>query len=499
MCLVFVALRLLAVDIAGIVTNDSLGYLRRADDPFGAGFVSQGYRQAAYPLLISISNLVGDVLGWDHIFGVALVQRGLLVVAVGTVIWALRWWSVPVVVVATSSSFVVHADLLLPEGTLVPACLLLGGLLAAAATARTSSPRLAKLAVIAAAATVALSASIKLQYAALILVAAAIAWLVHRDLLISRRFAVTAIGSTAFFVALLGTVQALENRSELGVFEPVSERARAEWYGAWQAVFGVHPDNRDDPQLAEFYDGGNLYTFLHGIERAEPDYPTRARIIRDRVDDMFDAADTTPRAEQVAALLGAMRAGRLDDIDGILDGVLDAPDGDSMARISFNSQFADRRRGHDRCRPQRRRRSRRRHDRAARRLHAAPASGPPRASRRVGGRRPRHDARRVRRSRSSSPRRRVGARICGADRLGVEHRVHRQCPLPARTVGADAGRWDAGGTGHHPTRRQAHRTAPLSTLPGIQPRLSTIPGARQLRDLLRHDSPASASPSTDPC
>ena len=191
-----------------------------------------------------------------------------------------------------------------------------------------------------AAATVVLSASIKLQYAALILVAAAIAWLVYGDMLISRRFAFTAIGSTAFFLALLSTVQALENRAELGVFEPVSERARAEWYGAWQAVFGLHPGNRDEPQLAEFYDGGNLYTFLHGIERAEPDYPTRARIIRDRVEEMFEAADTTPRAEQVAALLGAMRAGRLDDLDGTVDRVLDAPDGDSMERISFNSQFS---------------------------------------------------------------------------------------------------------------------------------------------------------------
>ena len=112
----FVVLRLLAVDLAGIVTNDSLGYLRRADRPFGAGFVSQGYRQAAYPLLISFSNLVGDVFGWDHIFGVALMQRAFLGIALVTVIWGLRWWSTPVVVVATSSSFVVHADLLLPEG-----------------------------------------------------------------------------------------------------------------------------------------------------------------------------------------------------------------------------------------------------------------------------------------------------------------------------------------------------------------------------------------------
>ena len=179
---------------------------------------------------------------------------------------------------------------------------------------------------------------------------------------------------------------------------------------------------------------------------------------------MFEAADTTPRAEQVAALLGAMRAGRLDDIDGILDGVLDAPDGDSLARISFNSQFAtdggativaDLNDGANPCIVttgplvdfmQRLLPDHRGH----RGVLAVSALVVMLAGFAV--------------RRSSSRRRRIGARLCGADRLGVEHRVRRQCPLPARTVGADAGWGDGGGMRRHPTRPQAHRTAPLSTL-----------------------------------
>jgi hypothetical protein len=340
LCLALVACRILAVDLAGVVTNDSLGYLRRAGDPFGAGFVTQGYRQAAYPLLISTGNRVGDLVGWDHIFGVALMQRGLLVAALMTLIWALHWWSAPLVAVATSSSFVVHADLVLPEGTLVPASLLLGGLLAVIVRGRANTPRLARMTLIGAVAAVALCASIKLQYAALILVVAAAAWTAYRDRLVDRRFAAITVGSTALFVVLLAAAQSFENRAELGVFEPVSERARAEWYGAWQAVFGVHPDNRDDPDLAEFYDQGNLYTFLHGIERSQPDYRTRARILRDRIDAMFEAAGTSARSEQAAAFLGALRAGRLDATSGIVSEVLGAPHGDSMTRISFNGEFA---------------------------------------------------------------------------------------------------------------------------------------------------------------
>lgn len=324
------------VALGGIVTNDSLGYLRRAEDPFGAGFVSQGYRQAAYPMLVAFSNGVGDVLGWDQVFGVALLQRSLLVGALGATIWALRWWSIPIVAVATSESFVIHTDLLLPEGFLVPACLLAAALAAGVAVGRTTTGRSAGSVLVALCVVVAACGSIKLQYGLLSALAVAVAYLVARDGLVSARFATLAVGGLLGSLVTLGLVQAIENRSELGVFEPVSERARAEWYGAWMAVFAIDPDNASKPELAEYYDEGNLYTFLHGIEREEPDYSTRAAIMRDRVESMFDAAGTSARREQISAFVGGLGMGRLDDLKGIIDRVLVAP-GDPELRISFNS------------------------------------------------------------------------------------------------------------------------------------------------------------------
>lgn len=325
-----------AVGLGGIVTNDSLGYLRRAADPFGAGFVSQGYRQAAYPVFVAFSNGAGDLLGWDHVFGVALLQRSLLIVALAATIWALRWWSIPVVAVATSESVVVHTDLLLPEGFLVPACLFAATLAAGVTVGRTTTGRSARIVLVALCVVVAACGSIKLQYGLLGALAVAAAYLVARDGLVSTRFAKLAVGGLLGFLVTLGLAQAIENRSELGVFEPVSERARAEWYGAWMAVFAIDPDNAGRPELAEYYDEGNLYTFLHGIEREEPDYQTRAAIMRDRVDSMFDAAGTSARREQFSAFVGGLGMGRLDDLRGIIDRVLASP-GDPDLRISFNS------------------------------------------------------------------------------------------------------------------------------------------------------------------
>ena len=329
----------MSVDLAGIVTNDSLGYLRRSTDPLAAGFISQGYRQAAYPLIMALSNATGELLGWDRIFGMALLQRSLLLVVLATVIWALRWWSVPIGIFTTSATYVVHVDFLLPEGMLIPLSMLCAALLATAVTQRTGrEPRAVLLAACLAAA---IAASVKLQYVVLLLLGVATAWLLVRDHLVGRRFAILTVGGALSFVAALGSAQSIENHKELGVFEPVSERARAEWYGAWVATFLVDRDNVSDPTLTRFYADGNLYEFLHGVEAAVPDYVERAEIIRDRVDRMFAAAGTSARAEQAQAFVGALGGGRTDDLRGVVDRVLNAQAGDAATRLMFNQSARD--------------------------------------------------------------------------------------------------------------------------------------------------------------
>jgi hypothetical protein len=328
--------RYLAVDIAGVVTNDSLGYLQRSNSPFGEGFVTEGYRQVAYPLSMWFSNLIGSVLGWDHIFGMALAQRALLAGSIGATVWAMRWWSAPIVLLVTSSTFAAHSNYLLPEGLLIPLCLTLAALSSAIVLGRVGSRGSARVVFAMACIAAAYAAAIKLQYAALIALCAAAAWTLYKDALITRRLALAGLGSVAGFVMILAGIQSIENRHEYGVLEPVSERSLGEWYGAWQAIFTAHEERREDPSLAEWYDGGNLYTAFGEISARYPDYRDRREHLRERVDEMFAAAHTTRRDEHIASFLGALQGGRNDDLARSMDRVLAADPGNVRVLASEN-------------------------------------------------------------------------------------------------------------------------------------------------------------------
>lgn len=333
----FFIARVFATDIAGVVTNDSLGYFTRAaSNPFGEGLVVQGYRQVAQPLWITFNDFLGDLTGWDRIFGVAIMQRSILLVGVLLVWWALRAWSIPVLLIVTTPTYVVHADFVLPEGFLIPWCLVAAGLTASVATSADFTRRFPTAVAIASGSLAFMLATIKLQYASLLCLTAAIAWILTHEGLLKRRTAIGSIAVPFVLVALLAVAQSFENQAELGVFEPVSERARAEFYGAWQAVFVVDPENRTDPAQAEFFAEGNLYTFLHGLEGAEPNYEIRAEVLAERVDAMFTVAGTTRSRESVKAFLGGLQAGRTDDLAGTVDRALTATSADQSARLSGN-------------------------------------------------------------------------------------------------------------------------------------------------------------------
>ena len=159
----------------------------------------------------------------------------------------------------------------------------------------------------------AFAAALKLQYATLLLLGVAAAILLVRDTLLTKRVATIAVAAGFVFVACLGLGQAIQNHSQLGVFEPVSERARAEWYGAWTAVFVVHPSNQHVPGLAPYYDNGVWHTYMQNVEKTEPSYRARVRIFRRHIAEMFKAAHTTKQHEELASFWGALHGGRTDD------------------------------------------------------------------------------------------------------------------------------------------------------------------------------------------
>jgi hypothetical protein len=336
-CVAVACARFLSVDVAGIVTNDSLSYLARSKHPLADGFVTGGYRQVAYPLLMWTSNSVGGVLGWDHIFGMALTQRIVLAVAIGLAAWAMRWWSVPIVLMMTSSTYVMQFNFLLPEGLLVPLTVICGSLLASIVFGRITRKGTAAWLFVAMCSSTFLATSIKLQYVTMLALCAAGAWLLNRAGLLSIRFIAAGLAIVIGLSGVLAFAQSVENRHEYGVFEPVSERSLAEWYGAWTAIFLANPERSADPKLAEWYDGGNLYTAFFKAVTANPDYSVRRAVLEKRIHSMFRAAGTSEVPEHIYSFLGGLRGGRTDDIGFIVDLALADGPGSSRQWIQFNA------------------------------------------------------------------------------------------------------------------------------------------------------------------
>ena len=333
---IFFITRMLSVDIAGVVTNDSIHYLLSAKNPFSNGFIFQGYRQAAYPIWIRISDFISGIFGWDTIFGVAFFQRLLLGIGVILVWRALNWWAIPLLFYITSETLVGHVNFILTEGLLIAIGVLVSALTIILAKFPIESEKKIRGLLSTLVGLVFLMASIKMQYAALFSLVLGGAWASVTIQKISKKAILFIVGSGVSLVLILALFQSIENKRELDVFTPVGEQARAEWYGAWQAVFGVDQSNREDPKLQRFYAGGNLYTFLHGIEREVPEYKERAELIDERINDMFLQANTTKTREHFASFWGALKGGRTDDLIGTVNWTLEAKPHTPEIRYSGN-------------------------------------------------------------------------------------------------------------------------------------------------------------------
>lgn len=327
---------LVGVDLAPIVTNDSLGYLSRGEQPFSEGLVVQGYRQVGYAVAIWASDVWAAAVGWDRLFSLAFLQRFVFIISVGLVVYVFRWWSVAILIFLLMPTYVVHADLLISEGLLIGLSLAVGACCAGVMLERPWFMRWGTETSLVLVGLVCALAAIKLQYAAMLAPVAGTIYLLYGDRHLTMRRAMLTVAAGAGVVGLLVLGQAYENYRELGVFEPVSEAARAEWYGAWHAIFTVHSENRAREDLSEWFDEGNLYAFLHPLEREEDSYLRRRELLGERVTEMFEAAGTTRLEEHIAAFLGALGGGRTDDVAGLVHIALSHPPGEIDARVEVN-------------------------------------------------------------------------------------------------------------------------------------------------------------------
>lgn len=332
--------RIAAVDLAGIVVDDSITHLQRSGDPLGDGFLFGASRPDAYSVLLAASNGLAGVLGWDHVFGMALVQRLLFVGALGVAVWALRWWAAPLLALLTASTYVIHVDYLLPEGVLIPLSLLTAALLAAVVTGRVTSRAGAFGLLVAITAASFAAALVEPRFVTLLLLAGAAGWILVGDRLVARSTAVAVVGLAVAGVLAVGAFQSREHRDEMATSLPIAELERRQCRGAWRSVFLVQPTNRGVPALADFVNDEDCATLADALSAIEPDPGERARIFTQRVDALFRAAETTRRGQHFDAFLGALGGGRTDSLAATTDAALAAQPGDAIARAAFSTEAA---------------------------------------------------------------------------------------------------------------------------------------------------------------
>ncbi|MGH8913531.1 MAG: hypothetical protein ACRDZM_03350 [Acidimicrobiia bacterium] len=349
--LVALAAFALSVNLFPNVNNDGVDYIAYSRD-LSRGLVHLGYRQIGYPLLLAAERLVSGLFGIETLLFSVLIQRLLLLLGVGYAIWLWRWRSAPVVILALTPSLLAYTNFLLTEGITVPLGLLLACLVAhhfAIVTARpeeisvglsglpggVSEQRLALATAFGATAVALLLLAIRLPFAVFGIVPL-VFWVAARR----RRVPSLSYGiALLLYVAAAGALtvgMAVENRNELGVFTPVARTERSLFWSAWHLTFTLHPENRSDPALADFYDEGSPYFRIWDIEEENPDYPDQARALSRSTTGLLDAADLSLPRERLFSFLGTLRGGRIDDVRPRVEVILDTDASNVDAAIHWD-------------------------------------------------------------------------------------------------------------------------------------------------------------------
>lgn len=329
---------LASVNLFPSINNDGVEYVAYSRDLVGGGLVELGFRQFGYPLFIWITGLLGGIAGVEDLLMIAFVQRMLLAGAVGYAIWLWRWKALPLVILVIAPSLVAFSDLVMTEGLTMPVAVLLGCLVSHYFTTGSNRTRV----ITAAGATAACLAlaSVRLTFVVfgVVPLAMGVAALRRRS-----RHTTPVMWLVATYVLTMGLLTvglALENGTEYETTFPIVRTERAAYWAAWQVTFTLHEENRDDPDLAEYYDDGSPYLRIWEIEADHESYPDQALALADARAQMIAAASEDMSSEQIAAFWGAIRGGRVDELRPRIDQILatDAGSVDDAIHVNDVSQ-----------------------------------------------------------------------------------------------------------------------------------------------------------------
>lgn len=333
------AIAVLSVDVFPVVTNDSVLYLEHSRSLADTGWVQYGYRQFGYPLFLAATRTMADVVGAEPLLTTVIVQRLLLLVG-AYLIWRLwKWWSLPVLALVVSPHVLAYTNLLLTEALGLPLALLLVyptvrylRLLDQGEAGERGAVGLAVAIVFLVVALFSLRFTYAV-FAAVPLVLLVASWNTRL-----RRSAAAALGVAVVLMGLITVAMAAENRADYGEFSPNVLGEPVEWYYAWQQVFTIHPENRDDPELERFFDDGFVHDFNREVSGRDLSPDERSALFRGEIEAMFEAAGLSVMPARARSVLFSLRGGRLHDTGGVVNDIL-ASDG-LDTELMYLNEFA---------------------------------------------------------------------------------------------------------------------------------------------------------------
>jgi ribosomal protein L12E/L44/L45/RPP1/RPP2 len=284
----------------------------------------------------------GELLTIEPLLFTAFLQRFALAIGLTYAILLWRWWSLPIVLFGLTAEILAYTNLILTEGLTLPLVLILTCLTAhlfrLKANGQFDSSTRTGLTLVVAIALVALGLlAIRFPFAVFGICPLLVAVASHNTNL--RRVAWAGFaGYLVAAVAIIGLL-AFENSREFDQLSPNTRGARSAYWATWTAVFRLEPENASDPDLAEFYDDGDLYVFIGEVDSMNVPYRQQAAIYEDAIEDLLSAAGLGVWQSRAESLAGALSGGRMDDLKGMIAGVAKS-DRDSVGAAVLNNAFS---------------------------------------------------------------------------------------------------------------------------------------------------------------
>lgn len=306
--------RVFSLDIYPAISNDSIHYLNKTvskiyfSEPLRI-IQPGGSKFSGYPLYLSIWHNLSSFLPVDGLTLMALSQRVFLAVSLVWLIFNMGLFSIPIALLFSTGIFLAQSNLILTEGMTMPLGIMFSISLVNVFKIRgekdiLASPKLWFLFLVLSI-TFCFILLAKINIITFVLPLLILAFAVERcgyKLKLKPTRIVWPITLLIFFASAYVVAISIDNYRQFNDFSPIMGKSRILYYGAWTQVFHLYPENRKNPELAEFFDKGSPYNFIHGVEKncgGLGKYNCTYPIQKMRAHELLDRANISLAAERI--------------------------------------------------------------------------------------------------------------------------------------------------------------------------------------------------------